>query len=153
MAKIIDSRGAERVLGVEALALDSDRGSGATIHGSGRSWALVGRGLRVNGWAVAAGIVVLADADEISVAGERFVFSTWGSAEPFVWPAGSREVCCPRCQEPLGGGDRVVRCPNGLCELVHHDGPDRPCWTKGGCAVCGAPPVDHHTHRVEGDDA
>lgn len=146
MAMIVDTSGAERRLGDEPLALGPSEASAPTVRRSGRSWALLGTGLSVNGWATSIGIVVLEDADEIVVGGERFVFSARGSAEPFRWRAERGDEVCPRCHEQLAEGDRVVRCPTPRCGLVHHDTPERPCWTRGGCPVCGAAPiVDNHT--------
>ncbi len=109
---------------------------------SGDSWALVvarGDQVRVNGITVASGLAVLADRDEIRVAGSPpFWFSTETIAHVCDAPyLDGRVLHCPRCHDAIEAGSPAVSCPS--CRVWHHQSTARPCFTyqDAPCAACG----------------
>jgi len=111
-------------------------------RGTPPPWVLLVSGdcpVTVNGAPVLTGIRVLADRDEIRIAGADPVFfstETLPVVEPF--PGGPRTVYCPRCKLPIQPGTPAVRCPG--CGVFHHQLDERPCYTYApACAACGAP--------------
>jgi hypothetical protein len=89
------------------------------------AWVLFGTGggVRVNGFALPAGLHLLEHRDEVVVGAEnRFVFSTEVIAEvrPFEQArAGSDVVKCARCTRPLDEGQNSVQCPG--CGSYFHE--------------------------------
>lgn len=82
------------------------------------------------------GLALLRHRDELLLGpwGARLLFSDERPArvEPFPGPA---QASCPRCRLPIEPGMDSVRCP--VCQLVHHQTDDRPCWTYAPrCAGC-----------------
>jgi hypothetical protein len=118
----------------------------------GCAWLLAapsGNDVVVNGERVHAGLIVLADRDEILLAdGERLFFSTAevATVEPIdAPPPGLR---CPRCCRSFAAGAPVVRCPGPGCGVIHHQTDDLPCWTyTGRCAVCPQSTELHEEYR------
>jgi hypothetical protein len=107
------------------------------LHPSGDAWVLFGDvAARLNGAALAAGIRVLRDRDEIVVDGWRAFFST--ESPPVVAPfGGAAPVACPRCRLDVTPGTPSVACPR--CRIVHHESPadELPCWSYAPlCAMC-----------------
>ena len=97
-----------------------------------------GTEVRVNGIAVAGGLRVLADRDEVVVHGERRYFSTEQLAEAVPCPARNAALECARCRQAIEAGSRAVRCPR--CGVWHHESVALPCWTYADtCAVCPQP--------------
>jgi hypothetical protein len=75
---------------------------------------------------------MLADRDEILVAGQRIYFSTetLAAVEEHAGPV----LRCPRCKREIAPGAKVVRCPR--CKALHHEA----CWTYSeACTLCPAP--------------
>lgn len=93
---------------------------------------------RVNGDPVPLGARVLEHRDEVSLAGShscRFIVSTRRPAAVGAFPGADRPVSCPRCRQPIGEGDRAVRCPDR--GAWHHQSDELPCWTYcEKCALC-----------------
>ena len=94
--------------------------------------------VRINGLPLAAGIRVLADRDEIRIAGRPHAyFSSEESPRVVPFPEHDRPICCARCQREITPGQAAVRCP--ICGVWHHQMPEEafPCWTYadlcGGC--------------------
>lgn len=114
----------------------------AAGSGPEASWVLVAApgaapGLQVNGQALALGLRVLRDRDELSADGASWFFSTetLPRIEPFPGPDGA---ACPRCKIAIDPGQSVVRCVG--CRVVYHQSEERPCWLYGEtCALCGRP--------------
>lgn len=110
--------------------------------GGARAWALIvpaGSGARVNGGAVAAGLRVLADRDEICAGGSRYFFSAESIPEVVPFPESVRPVFCGRCRLLIPVGNPTVCCPN--CGIWHHQGgpENRLCWTYApACSCCNS---------------
>ena len=105
------------------------------------SWVLTafpGR-VTVNGVRVASGLHVLADRDEITVAGyEPVFFSTERLAAIEKCPASDRALTCPRCRQVIAPYTPAVCCP--ACGVWHHQDGDLKCWTYAErCALCPHP--------------
>lgn len=105
----------------------------------GEHWALLSAPAArvfVNGFPVCLGTIVLADRDEIRVAGNPVLFystETLAAVEPFH--ASGLRGFCPRCKQSIESGSPAVRCPS--CGLWHHASADLPCWTYAPqCAAC-----------------
>jgi hypothetical protein len=100
--------------------------------------AAPGRGLLINGEPLASGIAVLRHRDEIRLGGRPpayFSSERLAQIETYRDTDGPR---CPRCAQTISPGDACVRCPS--CEVLHHQRPDRPCWTHiERCALCQQP--------------
>src|SRR5262245_46912770 len=105
----------------------------ASREGDGDSWLLlcIDPGVvSLNGEVVQSGIRVLADRDEIRVAGRgRAFLSTERLARIEPFPGAARRVDCPRCKQPIDAGCDAVRCPNPACSRWFHMGDDLPCWS------------------------
>ena len=102
----------------------------------GERWVLIGApSVRVNGIALAAGIAVLRDRDEICTSGHRIYFSTESLATVAPHPGGARPTFCPRCTLEIVAGSTAVACPQ--CRIWHHQSDELPCWTHTPrCASC-----------------
>jgi hypothetical protein len=112
----------------------------------GARWILlagVQHHVRINGLPLSAGIRVLADRDEIRVAGkEPWYFSTEETAHVVDFPGSDTPIRCPRCKQPVESGMPAVRCPD--CGVWHHQAPDirLPCWTYAElCGACARQPT------------
>jgi hypothetical protein len=97
-------------------------------------WALIApadSGVRVNGSAVAAGLAVLSDRDEIRMGGGARYFSTESLAEVAPFHGSGRTVYCGRCRQPVLPNTPSVICPG--CQIVYHqyqnDSESLLCWT------------------------
>jgi hypothetical protein len=103
-------------------------------------WALISPArpsVRVNGRAVAAGLRVMEDRDEIRIGDSRFFFSAESIAEVVEFPGAVRPVFCGRCRLPIATGSPAVCCPD--CGIWHHQGgpENRLCWTYAPtCSYC-----------------
>jgi len=85
-------------------------------------------GVAVNGVPLQARIRVLADRDEIRVAGlGRVFFSTEQLACVAPFTGADTPTFCPRCKQAVTAGSPVVRCPT--CERWYHQSEEYPCWT------------------------
>ncbi len=116
----------------------------------GPNWVLltgVDTAVGINGLPVKNGIRVLADRDEIIIAGrERYYFSTETLAAIQTFAGTDRRLFCPRCKDEIARGDTTVKCPQ--CRLVHHQSEDRPCWTYAEtCAACAQQSDLQHGYR------
>jgi hypothetical protein len=105
----------------------------------GPSWVLLAESpaaVRVNGLPVQAGVKVIADRDEIRVAGQPSMFiSTEVLAQVTPFPGVAQPLFCPRCKQPIDRGTEAVKCPE--CHVWHHQSTDLPCWTyTETCALC-----------------
>lgn len=108
----------------------------------GAAWVLVaGTGSRVsvNGAPLDAGMRVVADRDEIRVAGEDSVyFSTETLARLEKFAGGDQTLFCPRCKQEIEAGAGAVKCP--ACGVWHHQTEELNCWTYAEvCALCAHP--------------
>jgi hypothetical protein len=98
--------------------------------------------VRVNGSAVAAGLSVLSDRDEIRMgAGARY-FSTESLAEVAPCNGTDRTVYCGRCRQPVLPNTPSVTCPG--CQILYHqyqnDAESLLCWTYSEqCNFCTTP--------------
>ena len=102
--------------------------------------------LRINGDALATGLRVLRDHDEILCpGGRRLWFSAENIAEVVPFPGsddpdsrtGSR---CPRCRCEIERGSDSVACPR--CGTYYHSTADRPCHAyHTQCVVCSGPTI------------
>jgi hypothetical protein len=133
-------------LTVTALAAPAHALPGGALLLRGRSerfeeWILMAppdAAARVNGEPLPFGLRRIRHRDEIHVLGRFFSFSTECPAkvEPFAGAPGP--VTCPRCGFPVELGRPAARCP--ACRAVHHEDPERPCYSYSGCcAACSAP--------------
>jgi hypothetical protein len=97
-------------------------------------WALLARlNARVNGRPCLP-LHILADRDEVAVAGGRFCISLQSQPALVSFRAGSRKVRCARCLDQLCESDQAVKCPR--CGAHHH----APCWTYDTrCQKCEFP--------------
>lgn len=112
--------------------------------GAGSGWVLLAGpdcDVSVNGLPLLAGIRLLADRDEIRVAGASPVyFSAEALARIEPLPDTGREVICPRCRQPIEKGTPAVRCPSSSCGVWHHESERFPCWTYAAtCSLCPQP--------------
>jgi len=106
------------------------------------AWALIASpdsAVRVNSRAVAAGLCVLADRDEIRNGnGVQYFFSTESLATVVAFPGAERPVYCGRCREPIEADAPAVCCPG--CGIWYNQSAEFPCWTYSDkCAFCGHP--------------
>ena len=116
----------------------------------GLNWVLLAGGdteVRINGLPLKSGIRVLADRDEIRIAGgETYYFSTETLATVQTFAGADRRLFCPRCKDEIAPGDASVKCPQ--CRLIHHQSEDRPCWTYAEtCAACAQRSDLQHGYR------
>ena len=115
---------------IRIMPPEPDRGSA--------SWALLEgseASVRVNGLPLVLGIHALRDRDEISVAGQRYFFSTEELAQVTPFPGLAQPACCPRCKQKVEVGQTAVACPH--CHAWHHQSEEFPCWTYDPtCALC-----------------
>jgi len=103
------------------------------------TWVLVsGAGSRVsvNGSVIETGMRVVADRDEIRIAGgERLYFSTETLASVEQFAGGDQTLFCPRCKQEIENGTKAVKCPG--CGVWHHQTEELNCWTYSEvCALC-----------------
>jgi Pyruvate/2-oxoacid:ferredoxin oxidoreductase delta subunit len=88
------------------------------------------------------GVAVLQDRDEITLAGETFLFAAHSPTEPVSFHSDTLTRCA-RCKRPLRAGDMAVRC--AACSSWHHEGAlagtpgaERRCFSYDPvCAGCG----------------
>ena len=108
----------------------------ATLVDSNGTWVLLGPAtVRVNGVALATGIAVLRDRDELLVDGARSYFSTESRPVVVALPPGDRPLVCPRCTVAIEVATPAVACPR--CGIWHHQTDERRCWTHGPtCTSC-----------------
>jgi len=104
-----------------------------------RQWHLMApRASRVsiNGLPLLGGMRVLADRDEVHVAGcTSFFFSTEELARVVAMAVTDTVITCPRCRQRIEPGVPAVTCP--ACGLWHHQSEDLPCWNYAAtCALC-----------------
>jgi len=109
---------------------------------TGAPWVLMAGAkgaVRVNGIALATGMRVLADRDEIRVGSSHTLFFSAESLariEPFV--GANQRLFCPRCKQEIVKEAMAVMCP--ACGVWHHQSDDLPCWTySSSCALCPQP--------------
>jgi len=94
-------------------------------------------GVALNGAPLHAGIRVLADRDEIRVAGVgRVFFSTEQLARVVPFPGADTPTFCPRCKQDIAAAP-AVRCPS--CRRWYHQSDEYPCWTYTAQCLCGHP--------------
>ena len=134
------SGGAPRVGG----GAESGSGPAARLpsyDASGReAWVLLAHQncrVRVNGFAVRAGIRVLCDRDEISLPDSgRVFYSTERLSSVVPFPGTARRVDCPRGLRQIHAGEPSVRCPQ--CDVWLHESGEFLCWTHAPqCPSCG----------------
>jgi len=95
-------------------------------------------GVTLNGAPLHAGIRVLADRDEIRVAGlGRVFFSTEQLARIDPFPGADTSTFCPRCKQAITAGSPAVKCP--ACQRWYHQSDEYPCWTYTEQCLCGHP--------------
>ena len=109
------------------------------FHAAGNdAWVLLAAprvAVRVNGGALAAGIRVLRDRDEIVLGGSRCFFSTERLAQVEPFPGAAGPVFCARCRQAVAQESAAVRCPG--CGTWCHQREDLGCWTYGPkCPLC-----------------
>jgi hypothetical protein len=136
-----------------ACPLDNDAFDLAGPAGRGEARARLVRDERHDAWAVIAddpevvwinglpplaGIQILADRDELCLAGgERLYFSAEDRARIEPFPGADTETPCGRCRQPIPAGASAVRCPRPRCRVWHHETTDLPCWTYAEtCSQC-----------------
>jgi hypothetical protein len=103
------------------------------------AWIIVaqpGNEVRINGTRVASGMRVLADRDEIRVAGKKSLFfSTERLANVEAFPGIESTAYCPRCKQAIQLGRPSVKCPG--CGVFYHQDEELPCWRYSEtCALC-----------------
>lgn len=108
-------------------------------NGKPSPWLLIagaGPEVRVNGDAVLLGVRVLADRDEIRVAGVgELFFSNESLAKVEDFEGATPEIFCPRCRQVVDEGVRAVKCPQ--CGVWYHENEELNCWTYAEtCALC-----------------
>lgn len=114
---------------------------GSTEGLPGPTWVLAapfGAGVAVNGEPAHAGLIALADRDEILLeTGERMFFSLAAVAALEAFDAPPPGLRCPRCCRLFAASLPIVRCPGPGCGVIHHQTDELPCWTyTARCAVC-----------------
>ena len=126
---------------VEPAVAPPDGDTCVLVRVEGGIWAALmadNSAVRHNGAPVAAGLRMLEHRDALALRGAAPVFfSTEEPArvEAFVADA---PVSCPRCRSDVMPGAATVRCPS--CGAVHHEMPDRNCWTYAeNCSLCPQP--------------
>lgn len=90
--------------------------------------------VRINGRPAPLSFHLLADKDEVCVAGSRFFFSV---KDPVAVEVYQDDPCvCSRCQDRIARetATEVVRCPD--CSRIYHESPVSACWSYGPCQ-CG----------------
>jgi len=113
--------------------------------GEAETWVLIsppGVSALVNGTPVLPGIKVLADRDEIRIAGtsNRLFYSTERLARVEPFPGCGQPMSCQRCKQPITKGSPVVRCPQPRCQVLHHQSEELNCWTYSDrCSNCDQP--------------
>jgi hypothetical protein len=115
--------------------------------GHGEAWlamSVTPAGVSLNGVPLHAGIRVLADRDEIRVAGYgRVFFSTELLACVTPFPGADKPTFCPRCKQEIAPGSPAVRCPSSPCQRWYHQSDEYGCWTYTDKCLCGHPtPLD-----------
>jgi Zn finger protein HypA/HybF involved in hydrogenase expression len=120
-------------------ALDASGGAALLPAHEQAVWVLVTHAnvtARVNGCPLRLGLRVLADRDEIQIAGVgTFFFSTESLARIESLPMLERVIACARCKLPIEPKSPAVRCPS--CKVWYHERDDYPCWTYSEhCALC-----------------
>jgi Zn finger protein HypA/HybF involved in hydrogenase expression len=103
------------------------------------SWVLISgreRDVRINGVPLALGVRVVADRDEIFVAGiGHLYFSTESLARVEEFPGAEQKLYCPRCKQEVERDNAAVKCPQ--CHVWYHQSEGLPCWSYSEtCAVC-----------------
>lgn len=95
-------------------------------------------GVALNGAPLHAGIRVLADRDEIRVAGlGRVFFSSEQLACVLPFPGADTPTFCPRCKQDIAARAPAVCCPS--CRRWYHQSDEYPCWTYADKCLCGHP--------------
>ena len=102
-------------------------------------WLLIagaGHDVHVNGDPTLLGVRMLADRDEINVAGVgEFFFSTESLAQVEEFAGASQTIYCPRCRQLIDDGAPAVKCPQ--CGVWYHETDELNCWTYAEtCALC-----------------
>ena len=110
--------------------------------GNGAHWLLMAApNVLLNGTPLTTGVRMLRDRDEIVVDGappQYFSTEQLATIEPFS--GATRPFVCARCQQPITVNQLVVRCPRPHCSAVHHQMPERLCWSRTeACAECEGP--------------
>ena len=94
------------------------------------SWLLmnvVPVGVALNGKPLRAGIRMLADRDEIRVAGfGRVFFATERLARVETFAGADKRIDCPRCKQEIVAGSLAVRCPAPGCGRWFHQSEELP---------------------------
>ena len=111
-------------------------------RGAEASWVLISgreREVRLNGVPLMLGVRVVADRDEIFVAGVgKLYFSTESLARAASFPGAEQTLYCPRCKQAVEQETQAVRCPQ--CRVWYHHSEDLPCWSyTETCALCPQP--------------
>lgn len=118
--------------------------------GDDEAWLLMcidRNAIALNGEVVHGAIRVLADRDEIRVAGcGRVFFSTERLARVEPFPGADKRLDCPRCKLEIEVAQAAVRCPNPSCGRWFHQLAERPCWTYADC-VCSQPTALDNGYR------
>jgi len=125
---------------VESLA-EAARGA-ALLRVNGEAaaeqWLLVvppGAKLRVNGSEMLLGAHILADRDELRLAGHRrLCFSTERLPRIIPFPGADHVIFCARCRGPIDKDSPAVLCPG--CGAWCHQTDDLPCWSYPGTTRC-----------------
>jgi len=111
--------------------------------GNAERWVVVAgpdAQLRVNGIPLSAlGMRVLADRDEISIAGGGSAFySAEDLAEVVAFAGADRVMLCGRCRQKIESGSPAVKCPG--CGTWYHEHSNLQCFTyHPTCAFCPKP--------------
>jgi len=85
-------------------------------------------GVALNGRPLRRGIRVLAERDEIRVAGfGRAYYSAERLATIEIFGGAEMRIDCPRCKLEIVANTPVVSCPT--CARMFHQSADYPCWT------------------------
>lgn len=107
----------------------------------GESWLIMNTipsGVVLNGTPLRSGIRLLADRDEIHIAGAgRVYFSVERLACVVAFPGADTRVDCVRCKQEIVRGTPAVRCP--ACGRWFHQSDDLPCWTYSDRCLCPQP--------------
>jgi hypothetical protein len=108
---------------------------------AGESWLVMNlapSGVALNGAPLRAGIRMLADRDEIRIAGlGRVFYSSERLARVQPLPGADRRIDCPRCMQEIHAGTPAVCCPR--CERWMHMSDEFPCWGYSETCLCGHP--------------
>ena len=114
-------------------------GAALALRRATDGWVALGApSAHVNGVALATGLRVLADRDELRAGGARAFFSTESLATVTTFPGAEGAVFCPRCKLEIAPQSPAVRCPQ--CAVWHHQDAELPCFTYAACCtLCDQP--------------